>query len=267
MRIIKLLALLVVLAGIGAFVATAHSPVSEAASPAAPASAATDPLGMAAAPVTPGNPDAAMHQPEGYEGKFPQAFTERSFGKSDAPVTLIEYAALTCPHCAHLALNVLPRVKQTYVDKGLVRIVFRDFPFNEIGLKAAMAARCAPEANYYDFLQALFSAQDKWSNPAVGETLLKQMSGFAGLSPADYDECTKNNALSDMLLKVRVAATNDMQITSTPTILVQGTLERIVGAQEYEEYQKVIDRQLTKLGIALPEQAPATPEAAPATTP
>lgn len=253
MRITQVLAVLVALTGAGALAVTAYSPASEAAAPAA----AVAGTAAEAAPATPA-PQAEA------QGEFAHAFTERSFGKPDAPVTLVEYAALTCPHCAHVHAQVMPQLKRTYIDTGLVRVVFRDFPFNEIGLKAAMAARCAPESNYYDFLQALFAAQDKWSNPSVGDTLLKQMSGFAGLSPEQYDRCTKNSELSDMLLKVRVAATNDMQITSTPTILVEGTLERVVGAQDYSEYQKVIDRQLVKLGLPVPEQVPA-PDAAPAT--
>lgn len=243
MRILQVLALAVVLVGGGAALTLGTSLRSEAAAPAAAtASTAAETAAPAAA----------------VDMEFKHAFEERSFGKPDAPVTLVEYAALTCPHCAHMHLNVLPRLKQTYIDTGLVRIVYHDFPFNEIGLKASMAARCAPQENYYDFLQALFASQDKWTNPSVGDTLLRQMAGFAGLSPAQYDACVKNGALSDQLLKNRVQATNDLQISSTPTLLVQGTLERIVGAQSYEEYQKVIDRQLTKLGIALPEQAPAT---------
>lgn len=254
MRVIQVLTLLVALLGVGAFVTTAYSPPSEAAAPEI----------SVTAPAAPAEAPPAATAPDDAQGEFPQAFAERSFGKPDAPVTLVEYAALTCPHCAHLHLQVLPRIKQTYIDKGLVRIVFNDFPFNEIGLKAAMVARCAPVDQYYDFVQALFAAQNQWDNPSVGDTLLKQMAGFAGLSPAQYDACVKNNALSETLLKIRVDATNDLQITSTPTILVQGTLERIVGAQDYEEYQKVIDRQLTKLGIPLPEQAPAPAPATPA---
>jgi len=243
MRITRLLVLLAALAGVGATAYFASTPDSVAAAPAAPvASTAT-----AAAPAaTPADP-----------------FSERTFGKADAPVTLVEYAALTCVHCAHFHTNVMPLLKQTYLDKGLVRIVFVDFPFNEIGLKAAMATRCAPEQNYYDFLQALFLAQDKWSNPSVGDTLLKQMAGFAGLSTEQYDACVKNSALSDHLLKLRVEATNSVQVSATPTVLVQGTLERVVGAQEFSEYAKVIDRQLARLGITPPAhpQTPAAPAA------
>lgn len=219
---------------------------------------ATSPSATTAAPAAAGAP-AAGEAAASFDPAFPHAFTERSFGKADAPLTLIEYQALTCNHCAHFHLQILPLIKQDYIDKGLVRIVIREFPFNEIGLKAAMVSRCLPESSFYDVMQALFSVQAQWSNPSVGDTMLRQIAGFAGMSPAMYDACVKNTDLSDMLLKLRVEATNQMQITSTPTLLVEGTLERVVGTQSYEEYIKVIDRQLVKKGITPPKH-----EAAPA---
>lgn len=256
MRIVQVLALLVALLGVGAVVAVAAGPVTSE-TPAAAASAPASPAADTAAP-------AATTPAE--QAQASVAFSERAFGKPDAPVTLVEYAALTCPHCAHLHLTVMPRIKQNYIDKGLVRIVFNDFPFDEIGLKAAMVSRCLPAEQYYDFLQTLFASQTQWANPSVGDTVLKQMAGFVGMTPEKYDACVKNSELSDTLLKIRVQATNDFQISSTPTMLVQGTLERVVGAQDYEEYRKVIDAQLTKLGITPPvqEPAPAAPAPAPA---
>ena len=148
MRIVQVLALLVVLLGVGAVVAVAAGPVTPEAAPAVSAPAATSADNASAATATPAG-----------QAPVSAAFSERALGKPDAPVTLIEYAALTCPHCAHLHLTVLPRIKQNYIDKGLVRIVFNDFPFDEIGLKAAMVARCLPPEQYYDFVQTLFGSQ------------------------------------------------------------------------------------------------------------
>jgi protein-disulfide isomerase len=179
--------------------------------------------------------------------KFAHATLERVLGKADAPVTLIEYAALTCSHCAEFHTMVLPELKKNYIDTGKVRLVFRDFPFNETGMKAAMAARCLPEARYFDFVGTLFTTQNNWLN-ASGETLLKQMAGFAGLPEADYNACVNDKALQDYLLNVRVEATNNDGVNSTPTILIEGTFERIVGAQDYKTYAEAIDRQLAKLG-------------------
>jgi protein-disulfide isomerase len=181
------------------------------------------------------------------QSKFAHATLERVLGKADAPVTLIEYAALTCSHCAEFHTMVLPELKKNYIDTGKVRLVFRDFPFNETGMKAAMAARCLPEARYFDFVGTLFTTQNNWLN-ASGETLLKQMAGFAGLPEADYNACVNDKALQDYLLNVRVEATNNDGVNSTPTILIEGTFERIVGAQDYKTYAEAIDRQLAKLG-------------------
>lgn len=179
--------------------------------------------------------------------KFAHATAERVLGKADAPVTLIEYAALTCSHCAEFHTMVLPELKKNYIDTGKVKLVFRDFPFNETGMKAAMAARCLPEARYFDFVGTLFTTQNNWLN-AAGETLLKQMAGFAGLPEAEYNACLADKALQDHLLNVRVNATNNDGVNSTPTILIEGTFERIVGAQDYKTYAEAIDRQLAKLG-------------------
>lgn len=177
---------------------------------------------------------------------FPQAFTERSLGDANAPVTMTEYSALTCPHCAHFHTDVLPKLKENYISKGKLRIVFKEFPFSQLGLHAAMAARClAPEA-YDDFTASLFSTQSSWSESNDGETIVRQMAGFAGLSPEKYTACTASKPLQDFILNGRVHATNDLQISSTPTFLFKGGLERIVGAQDYDQFAAAIDRQLAK---------------------
>ncbi len=215
-------------------------------SPAVPAGAPT----VAAA--------AAAEQPI---AQFPDVFAERSLGKPDAPVTLIEYSALTCPHCAHFHKEVLPRLKADYIDTGKVRLIFREFPFSQVGIRAAMAARCLAPDKYYDFVQALFDTQKTWADAPNGDQLVQQMAGFAGLSFDQYTACVGNERILNHVLQMRVDATNNFEINSTPTLLIQGALERIVGAQPYATFTEMIDRQLTRLGVAVPAHAP---EVAPA---
>lgn len=193
--------------------------------------------------------------------QFPDVFTERSLGKPDAPVTLIEYSALTCSHCAHFHKEVLPRLKADYIDTGKVRLVFREFPFSQVGIRAAMAARCLPPEKYYDFVQALFDTQKTWADAPNGDQMVQQMAGFAGLSFDQYTACVGNERILNHVLQMRVDATNNFEINSTPTILIHGVLERIVGAQPYATFAGMIDRQLTRLGVAVPVH---TPPAAPA---
>ena len=216
----------------------------------APAGATSPAAPPAGAPTV-----AAAQQPV---AQFPDVFTERSLGKSDAPITLIEYSALTCPHCADFHKAVLPRLKADYIDTGKVRLIFREFPFSQVGIRAAMAARCLPPEKYYDFVQALFDTQKTWADAPNGDQLVQQMAGFAGLSLEQYTACVGNERILNHVLQMRVDATNNFEINSTPTILIQGALERIVGAQPYATFTEMIDRQLTRLGVAVPAHAPET---------
>lgn len=190
------------------------------------------------------------------QNPFPEAMTERAIGSPDAPVVIDEYFALTCPHCAKFHRDVLPQLKAEYIDTGKVRLVFHDFIFSEIGLKAAMAARCVKPESYYEFSKTLMEMQDAWQNPSGGEDVLKQVSGFAGLAPVKYQGCVSYQPLSDWLLQVRVDAVNNLNISSTPTFLFRGSLERIVGAQSYADFKAAIDRQLAKAAEAAKPSTP-----------
>jgi protein-disulfide isomerase len=187
---------------------------------------------------------------------FAQAMTERSIGSTDALVVVDEFFALTCPHCAHFHTNILPQVKKDYIDTGKLRIVYHDFIFNEIGLKAAMVARCVSPTAYHELIGTLFQMQESWTKTGTGEGVLKQVAGFAGLSPAQYDACVSNKPLQDWLLQGRADATTKFEISSTPTFLFRGALERVVGAQNFEDFKVVMDRQLERLATQ-PKAEPA----------
>src|SRR5438270_5668045 len=88
---------------------------------------------------------------------------DRILGKPDAPITIVEYASLTCPHCAHFATEVLPKLKEKWIDSGKARLVLRDFPLDEPAMRAAMVARCAAPGRYFPLVDTLFSSQEKWA--------------------------------------------------------------------------------------------------------
>src|SRR5712672_1410926 len=92
---------------------------------------------------------------------------DRVLGKADAPITIIEYASLTCPHCAHFEVDVLPKLKAKWIDTGKAKLVLRDFPLDEPALRAAMVARCAPPERFFGFIDALFQGQNAWARPEV----------------------------------------------------------------------------------------------------
>lgn len=88
---------------------------------------------------------------------------DKVLGDRDAPVTMIEYSSLTCPHCAHFHTDVLPRIKKEYIDTGKVKLVLRDFPLNQPALIAAQIAHCVPEDRYFGFVSVLFETQAAWA--------------------------------------------------------------------------------------------------------
>src|SRR3954453_3565238 len=87
---------------------------------------------------------------------------DRVLGKADAPITIVEYASLSCPHCAHFANAVLPKLKENWIDTGKAKLVLRDFPLDEPALRAEMLARCVPPERFYPLVETLFETQDKW---------------------------------------------------------------------------------------------------------
>ena len=117
--------------------------------------------------VSPGSPEAAAPHPMLADTQTVLEITkdDRILGKPEAPITIVEYASLTCPHCAHFANDVLPEIKKAWIDTGKARLVLRDFPLDEPALRAAMIARCAPPDRYYAFADTFFAAQEKCGPP------------------------------------------------------------------------------------------------------
>ena len=88
--------------------------------------------------------------------------TDRVLGKPDAPITIVEYGSLSCPHCAHFATEVLPQLQKEWIDTGKAKLVFRDFPLDKMALRAEMVARCAPPDRYFGLIDLMFANQEKW---------------------------------------------------------------------------------------------------------
>ena len=122
---------------------------------------------------------------------------ERSMGSPTAPVTLVEYSSLTCPHCADFHRETLPKIKEAYIDKGVVRYVLRDFPLDPRAMAAAMVARCLPADRYFGFVGMLFSDQQTWAHSRNPTEDLKVRAQLAGLAPAEFDACLSNKELAD----------------------------------------------------------------------
>ena len=147
---------------------------------------------------------------------------EGSLGNDKAPVSVIEYASLTCPHCADFANNTFPAFKQKYVDSGKVHYLYRDFPFDQPGLRAAMMVRCAGQERFFGFLEILFKSQTSWAAAADPIAELAKIARLGGMSKEDFDVCMNDKPLMDGILKGEMEAQDKFKVEATPTFIING---------------------------------------------
>ena len=161
-------------------------------------------------------------------------------GKADAPVTIIEYASMTCPHCANFHKTTYAALKTKYIDTGKVRFIFREFPLDELAVAASMLARCAGKddsGKALALIDVLFASQDKWAtrNPVP---ILQQMARQAGMTEKAFDECLKDQMLYNNVMPVRERGSKEYEVDSTPTLFVNGKMQK--GGATIEELDKII---------------------------
>jgi protein-disulfide isomerase len=170
--------------------------------------------------------------------------SERVLGDPNAPITILEYSSLTCPHCASFHANTLPQLKKDFIDTGKVKLVFRDFPFDRAALQASMLARCSNPERYFGFLDVLFKSQNKWAGASDPTQALAQTGKLAGVGDQQFKECLANEALANKLIERRLEAEQKYQVQSTPTFVIMrgDTVEKVVGAQPIAEFARVIDK-------------------------
>jgi protein-disulfide isomerase len=163
---------------------------------------------------------------------------DRILGNPEAPITIVEYASLTCPHCAHFANDVLPDLKKEWIDTGKAKLVLRDFPLDEPALRAAMIARCAPPERYYAFADTFFAAQEKWVRSNDYREALARLAKLGGMGQAEFDTCIKNTELENKIVEGRLKASQELEVSSTPTFFINGS--KLAGAPTREEFEKLL---------------------------
>ena len=171
-----------------------------------------------------------------------QVTADRVIGKADAPVTMIEYASLTCGHCAHFANDVLPQVEKEAVDTGKLKIIYRDFPLDGTALKAAALARCLPADQYFPFIKMLFASQASWATADKPEDVLAKRAALAGLAPDTAVACMSDTKILDALSQKRMDATTKYKVQATPTFIFNDGAERIDGAASAQTFLDMIDK-------------------------
>jgi protein-disulfide isomerase len=164
---------------------------------------------------------------------------EQVLGKPNAPVTIIEYASLTCSHCAQFHNEVLPKLKERYIAPGKVRLIYRDFPLDQTALAAAALAHCAGPDRYFSMLEVLFKTQSNWARADDPIAALKQLGKLGGLTDQAMNACLADEQLTNGILQGRLAGENEYKIGSTPTFIIDG--KAYPGSRDVEEFAKLID--------------------------
>ena len=171
----------------------------------------------------------------------PDALPDLAMGDPKAPVTMIEYASMTCPHCAHFQEVTFPEIKKRYIDTDKVRYILRDFPLDNLAGAAFVLAHCAAKDNagkYYSMVETLFSQQRQWAVEKPVPPLMA-IAKQAGLSEQDFNACLTNQKAWDAMESVRQRAMKQFKVESTPTFFINGT--QVNGAVSIEDFAKVID--------------------------
>lgn len=199
----------------------------------------------AEAPDAPATPDAPKVAPPPDRGSVDMAelladnpMEEKVIGNADAPVTIVEYASMTCPHCASFHNNTWPDIKKKYVDTGMARLVFREFGFDPRAEAGFMLARCAGD-NYFAMIDVLFKQQETWSRAPDGKAALLKIARLAGFSQESFEACLTDQKLLDDVRAVKDRGANSFGVDSTPTFFING--KKYAGALSVDEMSAIID--------------------------
>ena len=183
--------------------------------------------------------DGAMAQSASDVAK-PGSLPDMALGPATSPVTITEYASMTCGHCANFNETVFPKIKSEFIDSGKIRYVFREFPLDIKAAAGSMLARCIAKEDagkYFAVVDMLFRQQNDWVMKNTTETLTR-IGKQAGLSQQAVEDCLKDQALLDKIAADQKFAAEVLKVNSTPTFFING--EMVKGATTFEEFDKRI---------------------------
>jgi protein-disulfide isomerase len=187
--------------------------------------------GAAAAPAAQGNVDMAKLLEAG-------TLEDKMIGNADAPVTIVEYASMTCSHCAHFDVATLPTIKEKYLDTGKARLILREFPFDPRAEAGFMLARCSGD-NYFAMVDVLFKQQEQWAPVQDAKAALMQISKLAGFTQESFEACLTDQKLLDDIRAVRTRGSQEFGVDATPTFFITG--KKYAGALSVDEMSAIID--------------------------
>ena len=151
-----------------------------------------------------------------------EALESKSFGNENAKVKIVEFASLTCGHCAKFHNEVMPILKEKYIEKGLIHFTYKDFPLDKFALKASMIARCAGNEKFFKFLDVFYKKQKDWTRTKDPFKSLLKIAKFGGLKDEELKVCIGNKSIEDGILKQRLNSSKKYDIKATPTLYLNG---------------------------------------------
>lgn len=169
----------------------------------------------------------------------PGPLPEQVKGDENAPVTIVEYASMTCGFCAKFHNETWPALQEKYVDTGKVRFIVREFPFDPRATAAFMLARCAPNNAYFPMVDALFKQQRVWAFGEDARTPLENIARLAGFTQETFEACLTDQKLLDEINVVKERGASEFGVDSTPTFFING--KRYPGAMSIEQFSAIID--------------------------
>jgi protein-disulfide isomerase len=170
----------------------------------------------------------------------PGPLGDRVIGRPNAPITMIEYASLTCPHCRDYHAKVFPRVKREYIDTGKVRYIIREFPIGRTAGTAAIITRCSPEQKNLSMTETFLARQPEWVSQEVRPDAIYSVAKSSGMSRETFDKCLSNQTIIDGLTEVKQRV-RQFGVIGTPTFFVNG--RKAQGAVTFEEIKALIQPQ------------------------
>lgn len=158
-------------------------------------------------------------------------------GDENAPNTIIEYASMTCPHCASFHKKTYPELKEKYIDTGEARFILREYPLDTSAMAAAMIARCAPENVYFEVVDLLLEKQEEWTEKEDVYNALLDLSRQIGFTQEKFDACLADQDLYEDINWIKNRGTSEFKVRSTPTLIINGEVHR--GAISIDSFDRI----------------------------
>lgn len=167
---------------------------------------------------------------------------DRVYGNKNAPITIVEYASMTCGHCADFHTKFFPEIKEKLIDTGRVNFVFRELPWENRALAVSVLARCAPKEDHAKFISAFFGTLKTWARSDDFLTSIKQVARLGGMSSDEVDACLKDVDINQVVQKNRVEALEVLEVGGTPAFFINGRrFEGVITAGEMIDYVESLE--------------------------